>query len=363
MALRFLGGASDVPTYSLADLAACVEKGDGAFLQRAFKDRVVLVGVVLDLEDRKLTSKRFITGGPGARSDRCALPRLEGFGEGAITARDTIPGVYLHATAINNLIEGNALRPVGRPARFWATAGLSLLAGALAFTLSPWLAGVAMGVLGAAWVAVATVAFAKSLVLPLLAPLLAAAASFGLQSAYRFMVADRDKRQLRHQFEHYLAPAVVEQLVEGQRRLELGGETRELTALFSDIQGFTGISERIADPHALVEFMNQYLTEMTDIVEAHGGFVDKYIGDAIVAVFGAPLADPDHARRAVASALACQQRLAEIQAVFGVRPAARHAGPGADRRQHRRHAGRQHRIAAALQLHGHGRCGEYRLSH
>jgi adenylate cyclase len=320
IALRFVGGARDVPTYSLADLAACIDKGDEAFLRQAFQGRIVLVAVVLDVEDRKLTSKRLITGGPGAASARCALAPLPGIGEGQAVRRDTVPGVYLHATAINNLIDGSALRHAGRPARLWATTGVALIAGALAFTLSPWLAGAGVIVLGAAWIAAATAAFINALVLPLLTPLLAAATTFGLQWGYRFIVADRDKRFLRDVFQRYLAPAVVDQLVEGQRLPELGGETRELTVWFSDVESFSKIAERLGDPHALVDFMNKYLTEMTSIVKEHGGFVDKYIGDAIVAVFGAPLADPAHARQAVASVLACQARLAQIQTVFMLPP-------------------------------------------
>lgn len=320
MGLRFRGGAVDVPTYSLADLNACVEAGEGDFLRRAFAGKIVLFGVVLDVEDRKLTSKRLITRGPGADTPRCKLPVMVGVGEGSAGQRDTIPGVYLHATAIDNLLQGNALVIASTGVRTALTVALALAAAGIALLLSPAVATLAVAGLALAWAAASTAAFTQSHVLPLLAPLIAAAVSFGLQWAYRFAIADREKRKLRHAFQHYLAPAVVKQLVEGSQRLELGGETRELTVWFSDVQSFTKIAERLADPHALVEFMNQYLSEMTDIVEAHGGFVDKYIGDAIVAVFGAPLADPDHARKAVASVLACQARLSEIQASFGLPP-------------------------------------------
>ena len=88
-------------------------------------------------------------------------------------------------------------------------------------------------------------------------------------------------------------------------------DLRDVTVWFSDVAGFTGISEKLS-PGELVALMNEYLTAMTDIVEAHGGFVDKYIGDAIVAVFGAPHDDPDHALSAVRAALACQAKLSEL---------------------------------------------------
>lgn len=321
MLLRFSGGAAVAPTYSLADLHACSEAGDAEYFAKAFAGKIVLFGVVLDVEDRKLTSKRLITAGPGVPSPtRCRLPAMPGIGEGSTRDRDTVPGVYLHATAVNNLLEGVALRRATRGIEVLCAVGLALIAGLAAFQFAPAIASLLVAALGLAWVGVATYWFSRGLVLPLLAPLVAAVATFALQWAYRFVVADRDKRFLRQAFQHYLAPAVIDQLVTARRPPELGGETRELTVWFSDIQGFTKIAERLADPHKLVEFMNQYLSEMTDIVMAHGGFVDKYIGDAIVAVFGAPLADPEHARKAVASALACQARLAEIQSSFSLPP-------------------------------------------
>jgi adenylate cyclase len=135
--------------------------------------------------------------------------------------------------------------------------------------------------------------------------------TFAFVVAYRFVIADRDKRLLRQSFALYLAPSVIDQLVEAEKPPVLGGETRDVTVLFSDIEGFTSISESLS-PSELVALMNEYLTAMTDIVEAHSGFVDKYIGDAIVAVFGAPLADPDHALNAVRVALASQARLAVL---------------------------------------------------
>ncbi len=91
----------------------------------------------------------------------------------------------------------------------------------------------------------------------------------------------------------------------------LGGETRNVTVFFSDLAGFSSISEALAPPD-LVKFMNEYLSAMTDIIQEHGGFVDKYIGDAIVAVFGAPLDDADHAANAVNAALHCRKRLDKL---------------------------------------------------
>jgi adenylate cyclase len=104
-------------------------------------------------------------------------------------------------------------------------------------------------------------------------------------------------------------------MVAGGKVPTLGGETRELTIWFSDIADFASLSEHMP-PAQLVRFLNRYLSEMTDLLDRHGGFVDKYIGDAILAVFGAPVDDPDHALHAVEAALACRNRLEEMSREF-----------------------------------------------
>src|SRR5262249_33431087 len=109
--LNFAGGAGDIPTFSLADLNACVEKDDKDFFRRHFNGKVVLIGSVLDLEDRKITSTRFVPAPEGARGERCALPPPAA---GETFARDSISGVYVHATAVNNLLRGDPLLEFGR---------------------------------------------------------------------------------------------------------------------------------------------------------------------------------------------------------------------------------------------------------
>src|SRR5262249_13871494 len=106
LVLNFQGGADDIPTYSLADLQACAAKGDKEFFRRHFSGKIVLIGSVLDLEDRKITSKRFATAPEGARAERCAVP-LQAAGQRF--ARDSIAGIYIHATAVDNLVRGDGL--------------------------------------------------------------------------------------------------------------------------------------------------------------------------------------------------------------------------------------------------------------
>jgi adenylate cyclase len=157
----------------------------------------------------------------------------------------------------------------------------------------------------------ATAAFVQSLALPLSEPILAGFAAAAAMVGYRFVAADREDRFLRKSFALYLAPQVIETMLTSGKLPALGGEMRNVTIFFSDITGFSTIAEKMT-PNALVVLMNEYLSAMTDIVESHGGYVDKYIGDSIVAVFGAPVDDPDHARNAVRASLRCRACLEEL---------------------------------------------------
>jgi len=308
MLVNFADGDA-VPTYSLADLQACVEQHrDADFFREHFAGKVVLIGAVLDVEDRQLTSKRFITApeGPSAGA-RCVHPPMAGLFRGDVV-RDTIPGVFVHAGAVNDLLRGDMLAELSPPWSRLLVVGLTLGAAGLSMTLAPALAGAALAGAILAWGLVATVAFRHGLVLPLLAFPVAALITFTLLTGFRFAVTDRDKRQLRRSFGLYLAPAVLDRMLASDRPPALGGELRTVTMFFSDVAGFTSLSERLA-PAELVALMNEYLTAMTDIIEAESGLVDKYIGDAIVAVFGVPLDDGQHALHAVRAALACQARL------------------------------------------------------
>lgn len=131
-------------------------------------------------------------------------------------------------------------------------------------------------------------------------------------TAYRYLVEESQKRFIRNVFSTYLAPSVIKQLEESPEKLELGGEQREITAFFSDIQGFTSISEKL-DPPELVELLNEFLTEMTDIIFEHEGTVDKFDGDAIIAFFGAPNDLKNHAEAAVRACIKMQKRMEELR--------------------------------------------------
>jgi adenylate cyclase/guanylate cyclase len=308
MTLNFEGGADDIPTYSFADLRACAVKMDKDYFRRAFDGKVVIFGTVLGIEDRRLTSKRFATGIEGERAPRCTTETKP------VTAafqRGSIAGVYVHATAVNNLIARNAAVELGEWPVFLITALLAALAAIAAWLLRPVSAVVVWAAVTALGVAVATVAFNHALVLPVAEPFIASLAALAAMVGFRFAVADKDRRLLQKSFALYLAPHVINRMLSSNKLPELGGETRNVTVFFSDIEGFSLIAEKMS-PDSLMSLMNEYLSEMTDIIESHGGYVDKYIGDSIVAVFGAPADDPDHAANAARAALQCCVRLADL---------------------------------------------------
>ena len=309
LTLNFEGGGDGVQTYSFADLRACVERNNADFFHREFAGKVVIFGTQLNSEDRKFTSKRFATGLDGSRASRCALPAAQP--TAGQFRRSSIPGVYVHATAVDNLIARDAVVELGPLSTAMIAIVFAVLASLAARMLAPGTATLVYIGMAAVWTCWATFAFTRSLALPLSEPFLAGLASMVAIVAYRLVVTDKGERLLRKSFALYLAPQVIDKMLASKKLPVLGGETRDVTVLFSDLEGFTSISEKMT-PAELVAFMNEYLSAMTEIIESKGGYIDKYIGDSIVAVFGAPADDSDHARNAAHAALGCRARLDEL---------------------------------------------------
>ncbi|MBX9647554.1 MAG: adenylate/guanylate cyclase domain-containing protein [Xanthobacteraceae bacterium] len=308
MTVNFEGGADDIPTFSFADLRFCAAGNDKDYFRRWFDGKVVIFGSVLDAEDRRLTSKRFATGREGERVSRCTAetrPVTTSF------RRSSIAGVYIHATAVNNLIRQNAAVELGRLPIFLIAALAAAFAATSALLVKPIGAASIYAGFAAAGVAGAAVAFNHALVIPVAEPFLAGLVALGAMVAYRFVISDKDRRLLANSFALYLAPDVIDRMLRSNKLPELGGENRDVTIFFSDLEGFSRIAEKLP-AHDLMQLMNEYLSEMTDIIERHGGYVDKYIGDSIVALFGAPADDRNHAANAARAALDCSARLAEL---------------------------------------------------
>jgi adenylate cyclase len=226
------------------------------------------------------------------------------------------PGVMVHAAAIEQILSRQFL---GRPD--WATGAevtMAIVLTVLVLGLLPWLPSLANVIIVSSalalslllgWYAFASFKFLLSPILPALCALLA----YGVASGVRLLFSESEKRYIRDAFAHYLSPSMVQQLMDNPNILNLGGENRELTLLFCDIRGFTSLSEGL-EPSEVTEFLNKFLTPMTDVLMRHGATIDKYTGDGIMAFWNAPITTPDHRRVACAAVLALQDELRNFNA-------------------------------------------------
>jgi adenylate cyclase len=224
------------------------------------------------------------------------------------------PGVLVHMTATDNLLHGGSLR-VPPAAVFPATIVVLAVATSLTFVLlSRW--AVKLGIIAAVaagYYGIAVHAFtAHRLWLHLAWPEAAVALAYAGTATIEYFTEGRRRRQLRVVFDRYMGADVVEEITRNPDRVRLGGERRELTVFFSDVAGFTTLSEKLA-PEALVELVNEYLAEMTAVIFHYRGNVNKYLGDGIMALFGAPLDDREHARLACFAALQSQEVLQRLR--------------------------------------------------
>lgn len=224
------------------------------------------------------------------------------------------PGTEIIAAAADNLINGDFLRS-GSTASLLLLVAAALLAAGLASRLSShaWTALGLVLLASASLAAAAVAAFRNGVHLDMAAPQLALWLGFAAASAWSYAVEGRDRRRMTAAFGHYVSPEIVRRIAASPESLRLGGERREVTFYFSDIAGFTTFSEKL-EPEALTKLMNTYLGHMTETVLETGGTLDKYIGDAVMAFWGAPLPVEGHALVACKVALANQAKLARLRA-------------------------------------------------
>ena len=224
------------------------------------------------------------------------------------------PGVETHANAVENILSQSFLRR-GLSVELIEIAVAVVLALIFAFLFARVKVTHALPVLAAAaavvWIA-SSAAFWSGYEVFAALPLVELGSMFVLVTVYRYATEERDKRQLRKAFQLYLDPEVMEELLEQPEKLQLGGDERELTVMFSDIRGFTGISEKLS-PTALVHLLNEYLSPMTEIVLRRRGTLDKYIGDAVMAFFGAPVHTDQHAAHGCDAALEMIETLTRMR--------------------------------------------------
>ena len=230
------------------------------------------------------------------------------------------PGVGVHITQLDNYLQDSFLSPTTFPVEVALVVVLAFL-GAVPLSLAEIfrlhklnvLVSVAwMAIFGLLFVVLSYGVFAAGFVLPMMPPLVALLLAFFSAMVVSYRQEGRQRRYLKSAFRHYLSPAVIDTLIAHPESLVLGGERRHISIFFSDVQGFTSISERLS-PEELTSLLNDYLSQMTDILLESGGTIDKYEGDAIIAFWNAPVELHDHGRRAVEAMIRCQEKLAQLR--------------------------------------------------
>lgn len=213
------------------------------------------------------------------------------------------PGVEFHATLLDNLLQGDFLKTLPDWSLWvWALALAAAMAAAVLFSSGLTVTLAALGLAALVCLTLTVLAFWAGLWADPILPGITLALSFGLATAYSYATESRQKQNIRLMFGQYMSENVISHLLAHPEKLKLGGERRRVTLFFSDLAGFTTISEHL-EAETVVALLNDYLSAMTEIILAEGGTVDKYEGDAIMAFWGAPLDQQDQSLRTCRAAL------------------------------------------------------------
>ncbi len=228
----------------------------------------------------------------------------EGLSEAFTTPfpRGEINGPEVHANLVDALRSGRAIVPAPEAVSVTLVLAAAAVVGVAGALLNAWLTGAVVAAVAALFLWLAVVLFARGLWIPVTVPVLTLLFAFVGDLAWKYFVEGREKRQVKKLFSRYVSKDVYDQLVADPSLAALGGARRHMTVLFSDIRGFTTMSEK-GSPEDVVSQLNELFTRMVGVVFAHRGTVDKFVGDMIMALYGAPLDDDDHAEHAVQTAL------------------------------------------------------------
>jgi adenylate cyclase len=227
----------------------------------------------------------------------------------------SMPGIQLHASMADSILANRFITPASDRSRIGTVLIVALSIGLLsAFLPFAAAAAAAFAILGG-WTWFTVQAFKGGSWLNLVQPLAVGALALFFGAAYQYFVEGKEKRKVAKLFGRYVSRDVYSQLMANPDQAELGGKRRDMTVLFSDIRGFTTVTER-GDPEELVRQLNEYFSRMVEIVFRHKGTVDKFVGDMVMALFSAPLDDPDHAEHAVQAAIDMVKELGELNHVW-----------------------------------------------
>jgi len=279
--VNYLGPAKTFPHFSISDILG------GKLAKGTFKDKIVLVGAsAIGIYDIRSTP-----------------------------ISPVYPGAEIHASVIDNILTQNFLTKPNWSKSYdlMAIVILGLLVGMALSHLSAF-----TGLLFAAGLFVTHIVIARWLFvhlgvwLSLVYPLLALSTTYIALTVFYYVTEERERQKLKGAFTHYVSPAVIDTMLADPDRLKLGGDEKVLTVLFSDLQGFTAASERYT-PTQMIELLSEYYALMTEQIFDYGGMLKEYVGDELMAIFGAPVEQENHAKQACAAALAMRDRRATLR--------------------------------------------------
>jgi adenylate cyclase len=254
--------------------------------EKMFKDKIVLIGATADI-----------------LHDVFAVP----FTENGLM----MPGVEIYANVINTIFTGEYIARMNMLTGFLLLLGIGILTSFLIFGIQAWQGLIVVVIEMLAYVFLARYLFqAKNYLIDFVNPLFSMLLCYLSISTYKVGVEEREKRKIKNIFSRYVDDVLVTELLKSEE-IKLGGERKEISVLFSDIRGFTSMSEKI-QPEEVVHILNEYLSEMTDAIFVNNGTLDKFIGDAVMALFGTPVFYADHAMRALKTAFLMKKRLAAL---------------------------------------------------
>ncbi len=293
----------DVDLADEYDIDAFDDPGDstlgippGLLYSGKLKDKIVLIGSTMS-----------------ELHDNFPTPFLVQKADSGKGVRIEMPGVEIHANALQTVLDRNFIRTVSQ----WLILLLNiLLALFLLFIikrLNTLFSLILTVLLIGGYVLLTFIVFTHgNWLLPIVVPTMVVVFTFVSQTSYDYLLTQREKKMLRGVFAHYVPEKVIQEIIDHPEKLALGGEERVVTVLFSDVAGFTTLSESMT-PRELVALLNEYLTAMTDIILKHNGIIDKFEGDAIMAEFGVPVTFENHQKEACLAALEMQTKLRELR--------------------------------------------------
>ncbi len=276
MLVNFAGGPGTYRAYSAADVIT------GKVDPAEFESAIVFIGATApDLHDDYLV--------PTSHKQR-------------------MPGVEIHAHAVQTILTKQYLRHQTVTSLAVVILIISIVSGLLYTNFKIRYSAPILLILLIGYFVAAIMLFKRGIVLNLVYPSLTIIATSLTTISYIAAHETRNKKYILSIFGRYVSKDVVDHLLKSEKAIELGGTEREVTSMFADIRGFTAMSEKMT-PHQVITFLNHYFGDMTDLIFAHEGTLDKYVGDALFALWGSPLPDKDHAYKAVKCALAIQEKL------------------------------------------------------